>query len=396
MRRTLFVLISLLVAVPPALAQPRVTAVRIGDHPDKTRFVIELSEQPRYRIFTLADPFRVVIDLPELEWNPPPGSIGSDNRLVTAMRFGLFAPGTSRVVLDLNRPTLLHRVFLMSPSDGYAYRLVLDMVAVDRRTYFADRPTEPYASRIPLEPPRTALLAPPKPKTDARPTIVIDPGHGGIDPGAHSRRGLEEKRIALTYARELKRQLEATRRFRVVLTRDRDVFVSLPVRVEMAERLHGDLFISLHANNHRSRKIRGVSVYTLSEQSSDQESEALAAKENRADIIAGIDLSGQTEAVSKILIDLAQRETMNLSKQFANTMIDRVGKVAKLLGNTHRFAGFAVLKSPVVPSVLVEIGYLSNPAEERLLRSAKHRAKLTGSIVTAIKAHFQWRASLGQ
>ncbi len=396
MRRTLFVLILLLVAVPPASAQPSVTAVRIGDHPDKTRFVIELSEEPRYRVFTLADPFRVVIDLPELEWKPPTGAIGSGNRLVTAMRFGLFAPGTSRVVLDLNRPTQLRRVFLMSPSGGYAYRLVLDMVAVGRATYFADRRAAPFASRIPLEPPRTALLAPPKPKIDARPTIVIDPGHGGVDPGARSRRGLEEKRIALDYARELKRQLEATRRFRVVLTRDRDVFVRLLDRVETAQRLHGDLSISLHANNHKSRKIRGVSIYTLSEKSSDQEAEALAAKENKADIIAGIDLSEQTEAVSKILIDLAQRETMNLSKQFANTMVGKVGKVAKLLGNTHRFAGFAVLKSPIVPSVLVEIGYLSNPTEERLLRSAKHRAKLTASIVKAIEAYFRWRTSLSQ
>ena len=160
--------------------------------------------------------------------------------------------------------------------------------------------------------------------------------------------------------------------------------------------MEGELLISLHANNHNSPKIRGVSIYSLSEKASDAEAEALAAKENKADIIAGIDLSDQTETVSKILIDLAQRETMNLSKQFANTLVGEVGKVTKLLGNTHRSAGFAVLKSATVPSVLIEIGYLSNRAEERLLRSRKHRTRVTGAILKAIEAYFARQDTLNR
>ena len=225
---------------------------------------------------------------------------------------------------------------------------------------------------------------------------MIDPGHGGIDPGARSISGINEKEIALAYALDLKRRLEATGRYRVVMTRDTDIFISLSDRREIAQRHDGDLFVSLHANNHRQSKIRGASVYTLSEKASDAEAKLLAAKENTADIIAGIDLDGQPDDVGDILLDLVQRETMNLSKKFANTLVDHLGKVTPLLRNTHRFAGFAVLKSPVVPSVLVEIGYLSNRAEERLLLSAKHRATIVGATVRSIDAYFELQEALNR
>lgn len=400
-----------LVAVPAAFAQPTVSAVRIGAHPDKTRFVMEMSERPRYRVFTLPDPFRVVIDLPEFQWVPgqgapgqgapgrvEPGQVGPGLRggLISAMRFGLFAPGTSRVVLDVSGPVRVKSVFLIAPAAGYPYRFVVDVVPVSREDFFAAARGRAIVSDPPLAATQSALAAPPKPKTDQRPTIVIDPGHGGIDPGARSITGVDEKKIALIYARELERQLEASGRYRVHLTREKDIFIRLRNRVAIAERMGGDLLISLHANNHESPKIRGVSIYSLSEKASDAQAAALAAKENKADIIAGIDLSDQTEVVSKILIDLAQRETMNLSKQFANTLVGEVGKVTKLLGNTHRSAGFVVLKSATVPSVLIEIGYLSNRAEERLLRSKKHRIRVTRAIIEAIEAYFARQDTLNR
>ena len=400
-----------LVAVPAAFAQPTVSAVRIGAHPDKTRFVMEMSERPRYRVFTLPDPFRVVIDLPEFQWVPgqgapgqgapgrvEPGQVGPGLRggLISAMRFGLFAPGTSRVVLDVSGPVRVKSVFLIAPAAGYPYRFVVDVVPVSREDFFAAARGRAIVSDPPLAATQSALAAPPKPKTDQRPTIVIDPGHGGIDPGARSITGVDEKKIALIYARELKRQLEASGHYRVHLTREKDIFIRLRNRVAIAERMGGDLFISLHANNHESPKIRGVSIYSLSEKASDAQAAALAAEENKADIIAGIDLSDQTEVVSKILIDLAQRETMNLSKQFANTLVGEVGKVTKLLGNTHRSAGFVVLKSATVPSVLIEIGYLSNRAEERLLRSKKHRVRVTRAIIEAIEAYFARQDTLNR
>ena len=378
-----------------------VSQIRIGEHPDKTRFVMELSEAPRYRVFALPDPFRVVIDLPELRWAPGQGEGEGYPKggLVAAMRFGLFAPGTSRVVLDLRAPAQIKRVFVLPPAGNYPYRLVIDVVPVSRASFLAARAV-PMVSDPPLDPAASAFAAPPQPpsqpRADERPTIVIDPGHGGIDPGSRSLTGVDEKKIALTYARALKRQLEAGGRYRVVLTRDKDIFIRLRDRIGFAERMEGDLFVSLHANNHDSSKIRGASVYTLSEQASDAEAEALAAKENKADIIAGINLGDQTEVVSKILIDLAQRETMNLSKQFANGLVGELGKVTKLLGNTHRSAGFAVLKSATVPSILIEIGYLSNKTEERLLRSKKHRIGVSRAIGAAIEAYFERQTSLNR
>jgi N-acetylmuramoyl-L-alanine amidase len=395
MRRLLLILIGLVGTASAALAQPSVTAVRVGAHPDKTRFVMEITERPRYRVFTLPDPFRVVIDLPELELTPAAGNLRGAG-LVNALRFGLFAPGTSRVVLDMAGPVQVSKVFLIPPQEGYPYRFVVDMVSVGRAAFFSGGRGPPIVSDPPLEPLRAAIIAPPKPKADERPTIVIDPGHGGVDPGAHSIGGIDEKDLVLAYARELKGQLEATGRYRVAMTRDKDIFLRLRDRVDMAQALGGDLFISLHANNHDSRTIRGMSIYTLSEKGSDAEAEALAARENKADIIAGIDLSDQTEVVSKILIDLAQRETMNLSKRFANDLVDQARGVTRLLGHTHRFAGFAVLKSPTVPSVLIEIGYLSNRTEEHLLRTERHRAKVSAAIVRAVNSYFEWQETLNR
>lgn len=397
MIRMFFFAICLVLAAPVALAQPTVSKVRIGEHTEKTRFVMELSEAPRYRVFALPDPFRVVIDLPEFRWASGQSEGRSDRKggLIAAMRFGLFAPGTSRVVLDLRAPAQVARVFVLPPDGIYPYRLVVDVVPVSRAGFLAAR-AEPIVSDPPLDPTASAFIPPSQPKVDERPTIVIDPGHGGVDPGSRSLTGVDEKEIALAYARELKRQLEAQGRYRVVLTRDKDIFLRLRDRISFAERMEGGLFVSLHANNHDSARIRGASVYTLSDKASDAEAAALAAKENKADIIAGINLSDQTEVVSKILIDLAQRETMNLSKQFANDLVSEMGKVTKLLGNTHRSAGFAVLKSATVPSILIEIGYLSNKAEERLLRSKKHRIDVSRAIAAAIEAYFEQQTNLNR
>lgn len=192
----------------------------------------------------------------------------------------------------------------------------------------------------------------------------------------------------LTYALALRDALQKSGKYRVVMTRDDDRFIPLRGRVKIANDAGGDLFVSLHANTNASRSLRGAAVYTLSETSSDEEAAALAAKENKADIIAGVNLAGQNEVVSQILIDLAQRETMNLSKGLGNILVESLGKNLQLLKRTHRFAGFAVLKSPSVPSVLVEVGYMSHPDEERALRTPQHRAKVVAGLVEAIDQYF--------
>jgi len=195
--------------------------------------------------------------------------------------------------------------------------------------------------------------------------------------------GTKEKDLALEYGKALKRALEASGTYRVVLTRNNDRFIKLRDRIVIAQKAEGDLLVSLHANVHRSGKVRGASVYTLSETASDKEAAALAKAENSADALAGVDLGVQSDDVREILIDLAQRETMNYSKRFANRLMREVGKSTKLLRNSHRSAGFAVLKSPTVPSVLFEIGYMSNKAEEKLLRSEAHRKKIVKSMAVA-------------
>ncbi len=389
MARVFIALLALILSSSLALAKSSVTDVRIGVHPDKTRFVLELTELPAYRAFTLPDPFRVVIDLPALDWRLGSRRVVEGGGLVQALRYGLFAPGTSRVVLDVGGPVDFEKVFTLPPNNGFGHRLVIDLKPISREAYFA-RARTPLVSSPPLPRGQQAALplAPPKPQGDGRPVIVIDAGHGGVDPGAIGRTGIYEKALVLTYARELKRQIEAGGRYRVQMTRQGDVFVRLRDRIAYAQNNGAGLFISLHANAHRKRELRGAAVYTLSEKASDAEAAALAAKENKADAIAGIDLSDQPEVVSKILIDLAQRETMNQSKSFANMLVNQLRAAGPVLRNTHRSAGFAVLKSPTVPSVLVEVGYLSNKAEEKLLRSDAHRRKISQAIIKAIDGYF--------
>jgi N-acetylmuramoyl-L-alanine amidase len=226
----------------------------------------------------------------------------------------------------------------------------------------------------------------PKPqgkREPARFVVAIDPGHGGIDPGTHGRSS-QEKQVTLDYARELRRQLNATSRFRGVLTRDADVFVPLRERIAIARLAQADVFISLHADANDDPRLRGASLYTLSETASDKEAEALAAKENKADLIAGIDLRAQTREVTNILIDLVQRETMNQSAVFAQFIVNHLTPVVPLIRNTHRFAGFAVLKAPDTPAVLVEMGHLSNPRDEAALKDPAHRKKFAAAMVRAL------------
>lgn len=246
-------------------------------------------------------------------------------------------------------------------------------------------PAPQQAVQPPPSPPATENVAKAK---DGVPVIVIDPGHGGVDPGATGVSGTYEKHITLAMARELKTMLERSGRYRVHLTRDRDVFIRLRERIAIARAQGADLFISLHADAVQNPQIRGLSVYTLSRTASDSEAQALAEKENKADLIAGIDLTHESADVANILIDLAQRETMNRSAGFATELVDEVGQEMDLLGNTHRFAGFAVLKAPDVPAVLVEMGYLSNEAEERMLRQPQYRARLAKSIAKAVERFF--------
>ena len=235
----------------------------------------------------------------------------------------------------------------------------------------------------------TAFAAAQPRGTHRRRTIMLDPGHGGLDPGAIGITGVYEKHISLAAAREAARMLEATGRYEVKLTRDDDEFIPLTDRVQRAEAVNADLFLSIHADANHDSHIRGASVFTLSDQASDAGAAALATRENKADRIAGVDISNRDPIVGEILFDLARRQTNNMSLRLASALVDELGRDVPLLNNTHRSAGFVVLKAPDIPSVLVELGVLSNWEEERSLRQPAYQQRLAGSIVRSINDYFE-------
>lgn len=384
-----------LLAAGAAQAAPDVTGVRIGEHSAGARFVVDISERVDYRTFTLSNPYRVVIDLPRVAWRIETDVPVSGRGVVEAFRFGLFTPDTTRIVLDVKAPVKIERTFVLKPGETVPhFRLVVDLERVSAQEF---RTLQQSQDPPPPPPQANATPAPaPAPAPEGKKLIVLDPGHGGVDPGALGVRGTREKEITLSAARTIRDVLEATGRYEVRLTRDSDFYVPLRERFAIARRMGARLFISLHADAHRSANVRGASVYTLSETASDAEAAALAAKENRSDAIAGVDLSSEDDEVADILIDLAQRETMNLSAAFAEILIDELGQDIELLRNTHRFAGFAVLKAPDVPSVLVELGYLTNRVDEMQLRKDSHRRRIAEALVDAVDKYFAERDRLSK
>ncbi|MEE2662394.1 MAG: N-acetylmuramoyl-L-alanine amidase [Pseudomonadota bacterium] len=368
------------------------TSLRVGVYPNKTRVVIELTGPIKFRTFMLPKPYRVVVDMSEVTWSTNIKNL-TFNGLVTGMRFGLFQPGTSRIVLDVNKPTLITKAFILYPNKkrGF-YRLVLDIGKTNRKA-FMDTYQRKLKKSGETRSPRKTIIFAAKSVRDKhnKPLIMIDPGHGGVDPGAIGRGGLWEKHIVFKFARELRRQLLLTRLFRVQLTRNKDIFLRLRDRVAIARRAGADLFVSVHADSIANARVRGTSVYTLSERASDREADALARKENMSDVIAGVDLKRRSNDVVNILIDLAQRDTMNQSAVFAKLLVEELRKGRRMLRKPQRFAGFAVLKAPDIPSVLIELGFLSNRQDEKLLRDPLVRRRLALSINRAIEKYFKKR-----
>jgi N-acetylmuramoyl-L-alanine amidase len=377
---------------------PEVTKVRIGVHPGKTRLVLETTQAFPYRMFLLGNPYRVVIDLPNISWRAPLPQMKQPAGLVSNYRFGLFRPGNSRVVIDVTRPVKVARHAILGGGKAGAKRFFIDLEPVSKAGFETARATvysrqwktpQPAAPAKPREPNAKA-------RGDGRHIVMIDPGHGGVDPGAIGPRGTFESHVTLSVAKHVKKALEGSGKYIVKLTRNRDIYIPLRDRFDKAEAEKAELFISLHADTIKNPKVRGASVYTLSERASDKEAEALATKENRSDIIAGVDLTQQSDTVASVLISLRQRHTMDESAHFARFMVGNLGKSIRLLRNTHRFAGFAVLKSPDVPSVLVELGYLSNKHDEKMLKSKKFHAKVSTAIRRAVDAFFQRKERLSK
>ncbi len=381
----------------PASASNEILGMRVGDYKDFTRVVLDLNQMVKFKSFSLINPYRIVIDLPSMRWSKISRKVKKGRR-VLGYRFGQITPQSSRLVIDFSVPTVIGRSFGLTAVMGKPHRIVIEAKHVQQ---LSAAETNPNGDLIRVRRGTTRntrkLLSSPGVNTTTssmRPLIVIDPGHGGTDPGARGISGLPEKQVVLKQALILKKFLIATGRYRVFLTREKDIFLRLRERVKKAQIQKADLFLSIHADSIKLEKIRGASIYTLSEKASDKEALVLAERENRADIFAGMSLDETDDAVARVLIDLRQRLTKNDSVRFAEMLVEEFKGKIRLLSNHRRFAGFAVLKAPEVPSVLVEMGYLSNRKDEMLLKTDKYHRLFASAMVQAIDNYFKRRKEL--
>ncbi|MBR6355511.1 MAG: N-acetylmuramoyl-L-alanine amidase [Alphaproteobacteria bacterium] len=381
-----------------AAASVKVKDMRLGNQPDGARVVFDLNGKPQYHVFLLDSPKRVVVDFDDADIEQLKTRVS--NQVVAGARVGTLGGNDKRVVIDLSRAAVVKKAFVMAPQEGLGWRLVVDLAMTSDgnfKTQLGDKYTQTNSTKKPedeIKPiPTPTYLQEPTPvpansKIRRKRIVVLDPGHGGKDPGAiGSYNKTYEKNITLEMGKELKKILQ-NKGYVVYLTRENDIFIPLRQRIKIAQKHKADLFMSIHADSARNHSATGLSVYTLSDTASDQEAAALAERENKADIIGGIDLGGNTKEVNDILISLSQTDTRNRSSKYATYLVQEMSKSVKLVRNTHRFAGFAVLKAPDVPAVLLEMGYLSNRTEEANLRTPAYRKKLGEAAARAIDRYF--------
>ena len=373
-------------AAPPASPSdslPVATDARLGGDETQTRFVMDFNRKIDLRAFTLADPYRVVVDIPQVLFQLPSKTGETGRGLIKAFRFGLVMQGGSRLVFDLAKPAKIEKAFVVDSTETAPARLVLDLAQTDRESFLRRTAADNRTARADL--PR--VDAPAVKEGDQRPLVVLDPGHGGIDTGTKGPSGEEEKDIVLNFAQRLRESLEKSGKYRVLLTRTDDTFVALADRVRIARDAGATLFVSIHADSlpHGEGDAQGASIYTLSDTATDSEAARLAEKENRADVIAGVDLKSEPDDVAGILIDLAERETKSLSTQFAHKLAGEMKAVTRMHKKPLKSAGFRVLRAPDVPSVLVELGYVSNRQDLQSLLSETWRNRTSDSMAQVIE-----------
>ena len=355
----------LLALLPFAVSAGAVTVngLRMWGAPDHTRLVFDVSATPSYKLFALHHPERVVIDIANGRSRLSARDLRQRDTVVKAIRVGKRKSGALRIVLDLGEKVGLHSASL-KPYRGKPHRLVVDLLRQQVKR------TAPVVSSAALR--------------RSRVTIAVDAGHGGEDPGAIGHHGLQEKRVTLGIAKALVKALNRQSGVHAFLVRRGDYFVPLKQRVRIARRHHADLMISIHADSVKSRKVKGASVYTLSERGAtpDKVAQALAAKENAADAVAGIIAGHQVDdpMVNSILGDMARTDSLNSSLILAEQIIRNIARVAPVKYRRPKRARFVVLGAMEIPSVLVETDYISNPARERLLKSRRHQQKLARAI----------------
>ena len=378
--------LALLASLAAAQAEGilQVRGYKMAGDAARMRAVVNYDRDPDFRWFVMKAPHRLVIDMPEAGFFVDPADI-APRGMVTAVNYGNLGPDRSRIILSFDGPFAVERLDLLANEADQGFRLVADIVASSDEAFDKAMAEQVETTASTRTAPKTGRLGKPAVPGERRFRVVVDPGHGGIDTGAEGGGGTLEKTITLAFALELKKELEASGRYDVFLTRDRDVFLRLDERVAIARRHEADLFISIHADAIRLKNVRGATVYTVSDRASDAEAAAKAIRENLSDQIAGVAVEEENPEVADILADLIRRETQSFSLRFARSLVGGLSTAIRMIPtNPHRFAGFKVLRAPDVPSVLLELGYLSNAEDEALLRDAGWRAKAAQGIIEAV------------
>jgi N-acetylmuramoyl-L-alanine amidase len=365
-------------------------AARVAGDGERTRLIVDVRGEVSPNLYLLPEPNRLILDLPGVSFDPMNNAQVEARGLVSAFRYGPFAPGRGRIVVDLSANVQVDEVLMLAALDDQPARLVIDLVRSDAAGFAAEveRTRESFLASV--EAPKENRL---DISASGLPVVVIDPGHGGIDSGAVSRSGVLEKDVVLRFAREFAADLRATGRFQVVMTREDDVFIPLAGRVRFAQNHGADLFMSIHADSLvRHRDMRGATVYTLSDRASDAIAQQLVDNERRSEMLAGMDVTETaTSEVADILIDLTRRETTRFSLAFAEDLVDEISTATRMVNNPHRSAGFRVLKAPEIPSVLLELGFLSNEDDVRLMADDAWRERTISSLSTAVQRYFEQR-----
>jgi N-acetylmuramoyl-L-alanine amidase len=376
---------------------------RLAGDGKQTRFVLDLDKSIPFRAFTLDDPYRVVVDMPQVIFHMAAGTGTAGRGLIKAFRYGLVMPGGSRIVFDLTGPARIANSYVLEAANGQPPRLVIELEEADRnalarppaaesqpelRPAIADAPAA-SATQAPAE---AAVASKPAAPADSRPVIVLDPGHGGIDNGTQSN-GESEKTLVLGFGLALRDRLEKSGKYRVVMTRSDDTFIPLTERVRIAHDQSAALLVSIHADSlpHHEGDAQGATIYTLSDRASDAEAERIAEMENKADAIGGVNLTQEPTEVADILIDLTQRETRTFSNRFARLLWEKMKSTVRMHKHPLKSAGFRVLKAPDVPSVLIELGYVSNKDDREHLISESWRSRTVESMAQAIDDFFAKR-----
>lgn len=377
-----FLLILLCWCAGAFAAQVQVKGVRLWAAPDNTRVVFDITQTAEHKLFTLSDPDRLVVDLKNTKLNAPLTQPKANDPLIGRLRSAVRNGTDLRIVLDL-KTRVRPKSFLLRPNRSYGHRFVLDLR--DAAKHNAKRRQDSTAPRVSQKPKRLREVV-----------IAIDAGHGGEDPGAKGRRGTYEKDVVFAVAKRLEELLRKEPGMRPVMTRTGDYYIGLRQRIELARQKKADLFLSIHADAFRDRRVRGASVYALSSQGATTEAARwLAERENAADLVGGVSLEDKDGLLASVLLDLSQTATIEASLEAGSRLLASLGTVGELHKARVQQAGFVVLKSPDIPSVLVETAFISNPEEERRLRSSQHQRKLAKAVLQGVREYFRRQAPPG-